>query len=161
MTSELKKSKKFRGQQTGVPEKKKKKLERSYSSNNSEPLSSYCMPVTVLSTISSLQIYEAVSIYVFFFQWWNQGTNKLSHRVNKQRARISCRQFYSKKSKLLTTMCLVPQSYPTLCDPMDCSPPGPSVHGILQVHLAFSLSNTYCQKLVEEQLEEVKSLSHV
>ena len=24
------------------------------------------------------------------------------------------------------------QSYPTLCDPMDCSPPGFSVHGILQ-----------------------------
>ena len=31
------------------------------------------------------------------------------------------------KSKVLVT-----QSYPTLCDPMDCSPPGSSVHGILQ-----------------------------
>ena len=30
-------------------------------------------------------------------------------------------------------MCvLVSQSCPTLCDPMDCSPPGSSVHGILQ-----------------------------
>ena len=28
---------------------------------------------------------------------------------------------------------LVAQSYPTLCDPMDCSPqPGSSVHGTLQ-----------------------------
>ena len=26
----------------------------------------------------------------------------------------------------------VTQSHPTLCDPMDCSPPGSSVHGILQ-----------------------------
>ena len=26
-------------------------------------------------------------------------------------------------------LCLVTQSYPTLCDPMDCSPPGSSVHG--------------------------------
>ena len=26
-------------------------------------------------------------------------------------------------------LCLVAQSYPTLCDPMDCSPPGSSVHG--------------------------------
>ena len=25
------------------------------------------------------------------------------------------------------------RSYPTLCDPMDCGPPDPSVHGILQV----------------------------
>ena len=27
---------------------------------------------------------------------------------------------------------LVAQSCPTLCDPMDCDPPGSSVHGILQ-----------------------------
>ena len=27
---------------------------------------------------------------------------------------------------------LVTQSCPTLCNPMDCSPPGSSVHGILQ-----------------------------
>ena len=29
-------------------------------------------------------------------------------------------------------LCLVTQSSPTLCDPMDCSPPGSSVHGTLQ-----------------------------
>ena len=28
--------------------------------------------------------------------------------------------------------CSVTNSCPTLCDPMDCSPPGSSVHGILQ-----------------------------
>ena len=28
--------------------------------------------------------------------------------------------------------CLIVQSYPTLWDPMNCSPPGSSVHGILQ-----------------------------
>ena len=27
------------------------------------------------------------------------------------------------------------QSYPTLCDPMDCSPPGSSVHRILQARI--------------------------
>ena len=27
------------------------------------------------------------------------------------------------------------QSYPTLCDPMDGSPPGSSVHGILQARI--------------------------
>ena len=31
--------------------------------------------------------------------------------------------------KFHRTMCLVTQSYPTLCDPRDCSPPGSSVHG--------------------------------
>ena len=34
---------------------------------------------------------------------------------------------YWKKVKVL-----VAQSCPTLCDPMDCSPPGSSVHGLLQ-----------------------------
>ena len=29
-------------------------------------------------------------------------------------------------------VCLAAQWCPTLCDPMDCSPPGSSVHGILQ-----------------------------
>ena len=29
----------------------------------------------------------------------------------------------------------VAQSRPTLCDPMDCSPPGSSVHGILQARM--------------------------
>ena len=33
---------------------------------------------------------------------------------------------------LLTVKVLVTQSCPTLCDPMDCSPPGSSVHGIHQ-----------------------------
>ena len=32
-------------------------------------------------------------------------------------------------------LCLVAQSCPTLCDPMDCSPPGSSVHGILQARI--------------------------
>ena len=30
---------------------------------------------------------------------------------------------------------LVAQSYPTLCDPMDGSPPGSSIHGILQARI--------------------------
>ena len=36
---------------------------------------------------------------------------------------------YSRFS-LLT--CSVVQSFPTLCDPLDCSPPGASVHGLIQ-----------------------------
>ena len=30
---------------------------------------------------------------------------------------------------MISLMCLVTQLFPTLCDPMDCSPPGFSVHG--------------------------------
>ena len=31
--------------------------------------------------------------------------------------------------------CSITQSCPALCDPMDCSPPGSSVHGILQARI--------------------------
>ena len=34
--------------------------------------------------------------------------------------------------KQVKSLCLVAQSCLTLCNPMDCSPPGSSLHGILQ-----------------------------
>ena len=41
------------------------------------------------------------------------------------------------------------QSYPALCYPMDCSPPGSSVHGIVQVRIlewvAISFSRRSCR----------------
>ena len=42
---------------------------------------------------------------------------------------------YEKISNLSYAVCLAAQSSPTLCDPMDCSPPGSSVHGILQARI--------------------------
>ena len=51
------------------------------------------------------------------------------------------------------------QLCPTLCSPMNCSPPGSSVHGILQARtlewVAISFSNAWQWKV------KVKSLSHV
>ena len=51
------------------------------------------------------------------------------------------------------------QSCPTPCDPMDCSPPGFSIHGILQARtlewVAISFSNAWKWKV------KVKSLSRV
>ena len=38
-------------------------------------------------------------------------------------------------SKFQCILCLVAKSCPTLCDPMDCSLPGSSVHGILQARI--------------------------
>ena len=37
-----------------------------------------------------------------------------------------------KKTKNLCVRANLLQSCPTLCDPMDCSPPDSSIHGILQ-----------------------------
>ena len=48
----------------------------------------------------------------------------------------------------------VAQSYPTLCDPMECSPPGSSIHGILQARtlewVAIAFSNAWKWKVKSE-----------
>ena len=63
------------------------------------------------------------------------------------------------RAHLVKMKVLVAQSCLTLHDPMDCSPPGCSVHGILQARtlewVAISFSNTWKWKV------EVKSLSRV
>ena len=41
---------------------------------------------------------------------------------------------------------LVTQSCPTLCNPMDCSPPGPSVHGILRARILERVAISVFQK---------------
>ena len=47
---------------------------------------------------------------------------------------LACFIFYSfcKKQMIFYIIILVSQLCPTLCNPMDCSPPGSSVHGGLQ-----------------------------
>ena len=42
---------------------------------------------------------------------------------------------YSKKPAPTTVLVLVTESCPTLCDPMDCIPPGSSNHRILQARI--------------------------
>ena len=41
---------------------------------------------------------------------------------------------------------LVTQSCPTLCDPVDCSPPGSSVHGILQTRILKWVAISFSRK---------------
>ena len=43
---------------------------------------------------------------------------------------------------------LVTQSCPSLCDPLDCSPPGSSVHGILQASILEWVAITPLHSLV-------------
>ena len=48
------------------------------------------------------------------------------------------RQYLRKKSPAvfyIDCCCLVTKSCPTVCDPMDCSLPGSSIHGILQARI--------------------------
>ena len=50
-------------------------------------------------------------------------------------ARLSHQGSPSQRTVSILLCLLVAQLYLTLCDPMDCSPPGSSVHGILQARI--------------------------
>ena len=58
-------------------------------------------------------------------------------------------------------LCLVGQSYPTLCDPMGCSWPGSPVHGILQARIlewvAMSSSRGSSQPGIESRSPVLKA----
>ena len=64
-------------------------------------------------------MYGIVNIVSFYFNWLAVGYLKGFGIVNKAKVKES----------------EVAQSCPTLCDPMDCSPPGSSVHGIFQARV--------------------------
>ena len=53
------------------------------------------------------------------FQFFREGG--ISGKVEYQRLATQFKNY--------AVLCFVAQSHPTLCDPMDCSPPGSSVHG--------------------------------
>ena len=46
----------------------------------------------------------------------------------------------------IKTQCLVTKSCPTLCNPMDCSLPGLSVHGILQARIQKWVDISFCRE---------------
>ena len=48
---------------------------------------------------------------------------------------------------------LVAQSYLILCDPMDCSPPGFSVHGILQARILVWVAILFSRDLPDPKVE--------
>ena len=50
-------------------------------------------------------------------------------------------------------VCLVAQSYLTLCDPMDCSPRGSSVHGILQARIPEWVAISFSRIMAEAGLK--------
>ena len=49
------------------------------------------------------------------------------------------------------------QSCPTLCDPMDCNPPGSSVHGILQARILEQMPFPSPGDLSDPRIEHEKN----
>ena len=79
-----------------------------------------------------------------------------------------CVEFNLKWEELFPTLCrcLVAQPCPTLCNPMDCSPLGSSVHGISQartlewVSISFSRSSTWPRDQIHVSCIGMWILSH-
>ena len=49
--------------------------------------------------------------------------------------------------------CLVAQSCPTLCDPMHCSPPGSSIHGIFQARILEWVAISFSRELPDPRVK--------
>ena len=85
---------------------------------------------TLLITIS-----DCLSSSLSFLQWNSWGFKEVRYLIEVQ----TMGKGQSKDSTLsnwnFSCMCLVAQSCLTLCNPMDCSPSGSSVHGILQARI--------------------------
>ena len=56
--------------------------------------------------------------------------------------------------------CLPTQLYPTLCDSMDCSPPGFSVHGISQARILEWVASSFCKATLVKTTISYWHLSH-
>ena len=83
-----------------------------------------CMDSSSFSTASQSQNQEQVgSVFVLSTLW---PVNKLASPVQSWPNHLCLGG---------TVLCLVAQAHLTLCDPMNCSPPGSSIHGILQARV--------------------------
>ena len=69
-------------------------------------------------------------------------------RQDRHKNKYSCVQttFYRTSSKLYFQLSSVTQSCLTLCDPMDSSPPGSSVHGISQARILEWVAMSYSRE---------------
>ena len=64
-----------------------------------------------------------------------QGKNKKEENKTKQTQNYETKQRSKFRIAISTCCCLVAKLCLTLCDLMDCSPPGSSVHGISQARI--------------------------
>ena len=89
-----------------------------------------------------------------FFYWWmiksgvSHTTDPYSAiKINKHTTQMNLKCIMLSQSsqtrRVTFCMCSVAQLYPTLYGPMDCSPPGSSVHGILKARILEWVATSY------------------
>ena len=75
-------------------------------------------------------------VHAFFSSFCTQSCNRPSQALHTGSLNThSSSNTASILQRLVVVALLVTQSCPTICDPMGCSPPGSSVHGILQARI--------------------------
>ena len=80
---------------------------------------------------------------------WNAGLDEAQAGIKISRKNINKLRYADDPTLMAKSESEVAQSCPTLCNPMDCSPPGSSIHGILQarglewVAISFSRGSSW------------------
>ena len=75
-----------------------------------------------------------------FYDRWDMGKN------TRPRAKVSCSTEGLPPALGVWCVCEVAQSCPTLCDPVDCSLPGSSVHGIFQARVLEWVATSFSRR---------------
>ena len=120
------------------------KLNQRSQSSNCKQHSYLKIPILVVASTWNISTDNHMAHFLFHSDLWSNVTS--SERpfwhaiwsVTSWHSYLICPIVLPSSYHYLTpqgTQCLVIQSCPTLCNPMDCSPPGSSVHGILQARI--------------------------
>ena len=72
--------------------------------------------------------FQCGSVEGGMLSWWSHSSGRMTDIYQGQNYRKNNEERMCMRAKLL-------QCYVTLCDPIDCSPPGSSVHGISQARI--------------------------
>ena len=81
---------------------------------------------------------EVPHLFFFFFYWrWYLGWRAFTMQFSGSYPVFLSISHVNRRYEKVKV--LVPQSCPTFCNPMDCSPPGLSVHGITDVYDSIAI----------------------
>ena len=72
---------------------------------------------------------------IFVVSEWSQKSEFWCQRSHLPLKFLGGQSVFASPTAATCCCCLITQSYLTLCNPMGCSPPGSSVHGILQARI--------------------------
>ena len=91
---------------------------------------------------------------LFFFAGWGGGAHLRACAILAPPSRTELHPL-QRKCRVLTTGIVVSLSRVRLCDLMDCSPPGSSVHGFLQERVATSSARGSSQPRHRTQISRI------